>query len=113
MSKNLDDYKIVEIGEKNLPYSKHLISTLMNIEVTKLTLKIECYEKKQKNFRINFLSLDLFSYSCRNYYALLCRTNTEIASIETEIKSLQAECDLFDIQQPSLKLISQSREDLK
>ena len=93
--------------------SKHLISTLTNIEVSKLTLKIECYEKRQKNFRMNFLSLELFSYSCRNYYSLLNRTNREIATMEMEIKSLQSECDLFDIQQPSLKLISQSREDLK
>ena len=93
--------------------SKHLISTLQNIEVAKLNLKIECYEKKQKNFRISFLSLELFSYSCRNSYSLLCRTNKEIATIEREIKSLQSECDLFDIHQPSLKLITQSREELK
>ena len=93
--------------------SKHLISTLQNIEVAKLNLKIECYEKKQKNFRISFLSLELFSYSCKKYYSLLSRTNKDIATIEREIKSLQSECDLFDIHQPSLKLITQSREELK
>ena len=94
-------------------HSKHLISTLQNIEVNKLNLKIESYEKKQKNFRINFLSLELFSYSCTNSYSLLSRTNRELASIEEEMKDLQSECDLFDIHQPSLKLITQSREELK
>ena len=103
----------MEKRKKNVFISKHQISTLLNIEVSKLTLKIECYEKKQKNFRMNFLSLELFSYSCRNYYSLLNRTNREIATMEMEIKSLQSECDLFDIQEPSLRLISQSREDLK
>ena len=51
--------------------SKHHITSLQNLEVNKLTLKVETYEKKQKSFRNQFCALELFSYSCRKPYILL------------------------------------------
>ena len=51
--------------------SKHHITSLQNLEVNKLTLKVETYEKKQKSFRNHFCALELFSYSCRKPYTIL------------------------------------------
>ena len=51
--------------------SRHLITSLQNNEVNKLTLKVEKYEKKQKIFRSRFSALELFSYSCEHPYRLL------------------------------------------
>ena len=93
--------------------SKHLIVSLQNVEVGKLSVKIEDYEKQQRHVRNDFTQSKLFLYSCENSYILLNQTFGSLGKINDEISALKGECVLFDVQAPKFNLISQCLTDMR
>ena len=93
--------------------SKHLIVSLQNVEVGKLSVKIEDYEKQQRHVRNDFTQSKLFLYSCENSYILLNQTVGSLGKINDEISALKGECVLFDVQAPKFYLISQCLTDMR
>ena len=87
--------------------SKQIIASLQSVEVNKLALKIEKYEKIQRNARNEFAQSQLFSFTCPKAYSLLDKTFKKLSIVDFEIKELLSECDLFDVPSPRFTLINQ------
>ena len=92
--------------------SKSMIASLQMVEVSKLTNKIENYEKQQRNLRNFFTQSKLFVFTCDNAYERLKETFDCINTTDEETKQLQRECVLFDIPIPKFQLIAKCLEDL-
>ena len=92
---------------------KHLIISLQNVEVGKLTNKMEDYEKQQRHVRNDFTQSKLFQFSCENSYILLKSTFGALGKINNEITSLKSECVLFDIQAPAFELVTRCLVDVR
>ena len=87
--------------------SKQLIASLQSVEVGKLSLKIEKYEKIQRYVRNEFTQSQLFSFSCSKAYSVLDKTFQKLSKVDFEIKELLCECVLFDVPSPRCTLINQ------
>ena len=93
--------------------AKQIVAPLMGMEIGKLNLRIENYDRNQRDFRNAFTKIRFFSYQCKAPYELLSKTNIELEELEAQVKELQSEAGLFEVTVPKFPLIAQCRRENK
>ena len=93
--------------------AKQIVAPLMGMEIGKLNLRIENYDRSQRDFRNAFTKIRFFSYECKAPYELLSQTNIELEALEGQVKELQSEAGLFEVTVPKFPLIAQCRRENK
>ena len=61
----------------------------------------------------HFISINFIIKGCYIFLSSHRKTYHELSSLEDELNNLQSECVLFDIPQPSSKLILKCKEEIK
>ena len=93
--------------------AKQQVAPLQGMEIGKLKNRIEDYEKSQKEFRYNYQQMRFYSYNCKSPYEHLSAANIMIERLENEVKELQSEAALFEVQVPDFPLTKQCRKENK
>ena len=91
--------------------AKQQVAPLQGMEIGKLKGRIEDYEKSQKEFRLNYQQMRFYSYNCKSPYEHLSAANIKIEILENEVKELQSEAALFEVQVPDFPLTKQCRKE--
>ena len=93
--------------------SKQIVAPLMGMEIGKLKLRIENYERQQRDFRNKYTQMRFFSYQCKSPYEQLSKANIELEGLEVQVKELQSQAALFEVMVPDFPLIKQCRRENK
>ena len=89
------------------------VTPLEGVEKAKLKVKVDEYEKNQREFRANFKNNEFFRYECKNKYILIFKCNILIKRAEDEATLITSEAVLFEVQEPNVSLIQQCRKEIK
>ena len=86
---------------------------LEGVEKSKLKIKVENFERDQREFRNLFIKENFFNFDCFNAYELLTKGNNKVCSIELDGKSIESEALLFDVPSPNFSFIEDCRKEIK
>ena len=93
--------------------AKQQVLPLMGMEVGKLKIRIEEYDKFQRNYRNVYTCMKFFEYNCKTSYEGLSKTQVKIDEFMEKVTSLQAEAVLFEVSVPEFHHIVQCKKENK
>jgi len=113
--KLLNDLPEVWDDTKKLSQSvKEVVAPLQAKEVDILQQKCNKFEMRNYNFKEEFRQKAPFMYSigCTNAYELINECHFEVLQMEQECQQLRESCDLFELNCPQYKQLSECRKDV-
>jgi dynein heavy chain len=113
--KLLNDLPEVWDDTKKLSQSvKEVVAPLQAKEVDILQQKCNKFEMRNYNFKEEFRQKAPFMYSigCSNAYELINECHFEVLQMEQECEQLRESCELFELNCPQYKQLSECRKDI-
>ncbi|RZC39341.1 MT, DHC N2, AAA 7, DHC N1 and/or AAA 9 domain containing protein [Asbolus verrucosus] len=93
--------------------TKQNVAPLQALQVNAIKRRINLFELRQNMYRDMFKKLPFFTWACKNVYALLDKTNSELTELETEMDKLQEQANLFELTLPEFKPMNHARKEIR
>lgn len=93
--------------------TKQAVAPFQANQVNAIRRRIALFDIRQSMYRDAFKKLPFFDWSCKNVYRLLDKTHLEILDLETEMRKLQEQANLFELTMSEFKPLKHARKEIK